>query len=131
MEVYILVALGIVAVAFLVRKRGPSPYSLAKQAAERNSIEPIVHAARDLPPKSRSAYYQKAIGMLWENWQRPLAVQLIREFCSQHSEEKICQFWLRRVMEVEPATAKEVFDDRFLEENYRPEVAQACGLTSS
>lgn len=129
---YILFALVVAAVAvYLFLKRGPSPYALAMKAAEEDSISEIVRAAESLPRPQQSAFYQKAIGFLWENWQRPLAISLVKEFCGSFSDEKICQFWLKRAMEVEPGEARKVLDDRFLETHYRPEVAQACGLTSS
>jgi len=129
---YILIALVVaVLMAYLYVKRGPSAYVLAMKAAEEGHVGEIVKAAESLPPQRQSAFYQKAIGFLWENWQRPLAISLVKEYCGRFSDEKICQFWLKKAMEVEPVESRKVLDEHFLETHYRPEVAQACGLTSS
>jgi hypothetical protein len=130
--VYLLFALGAGAIAyFLVIRRGPSAVSLANKAAESGSVEELVKAAATLPYKRRSMFFQAAIAWLWNNWQRPLAAELSVHFAKQHGAEKITQFWVRQVMEVEPLTAQKTFDKRFLEQYYRPEVAKQCGLTKS
>ncbi|NOZ00835.1 MAG: hypothetical protein GXP54_02975 [Deltaproteobacteria bacterium] len=131
MEIYIIVGVAGLVVLWLLAKRGPSPYAAAKKAAEIDSIQPIVQAAGPLQPRARSAFYDQAISTLWEGWQRQLAILMVKEYTTSHSEEKVCQFWLQRALEVEPAVAKEVFDDRFLEEYFRPEVAKACHSGSS
>ena len=129
---YLLLALGAgVIVYFLVFRRGPNAISLATQAAESGSLEALLKAATTLPYKRRSMFFQAAISWLWNNWQRPLAAELSVHFAQQHGAEKITQFWVRQVMEVEPLTAQKTFDKRFLEQYYRPEVAKQCGLTKS
>ncbi len=129
---YLLIAMAVAAVAwFLVTRRGPDPIRLAEAAAESEDLAGLLDAARKLPYKQRSRFFQEAINWLWNNWQRPLAARLAREFAEQHGAEKIAQFWLRQVMEVEPREAQRNFDKRFLESYYRPEVAKQCGLTKS
>lgn len=129
---YLLMALGAGAVVyFLLIRRGPDAVSLANRAAESGSVDGLVEAAGTLPYKRRSRFFQAAISWLWNNWQRPLAAQLSVHFAKQHGAEKITQFWVRQVMEVEPLTAQKTFDKRFLEQYYRPEVAKQCGLTKS
>jgi len=129
--IYVIVALVVALIVFMLLKRGPSPYGLAKDAAEKGDIGELIRTAESLSPRKRFAFYQKAIAFLWEEWERPLAAQLVKEFSSRFPDEKISQFWMRRVMEVEPGVAKKLFNQRFLDDFYQPEVAQSCGLTSS
>lgn len=116
--------------AWLMLGRGASPRKLAANAADSGDLEPLVAAANKLPKPKRSKFFQQAIMFLWENYQRPLAVKLVRHFADQHSDEKICQYWLRQSLEVEPNEAKKVLDGPFLKRHYNPEVAAACGCTS-
>jgi hypothetical protein len=120
-----------VAVYLLLFRRGANAISLAEKAAESGSIKALCAAAEKLPYKRRSLFYQAAITWLWNNWQRPLAAELSMHFVKEHGAEKITQYWLKQVMEVEPLTAQKMFDKRFLESYYRPEVAKQCGLTKS
>ncbi len=129
---YLLMALGAGVVAyFMMIRRGPNAVSLAAKAAESGTVDDLVTAAGTLPYKRRSMFFQAAIAWLWANWQRPLAAELSVHFAKQHGAEKITQFWVRQVMEVEPLTAQKTFDKKFLEQYYRPEVAKQCGLTKS
>lgn len=120
-------------VGYFVTRRGLAPGAgkLVDAAIEQGSVAPIVEAAGQLGPVQRSALFQQALTILWEEFQRPLAVQLAKEYAAEHSDEKICQFWLKQAMEVEPLSAKKTFDDTFLKTHYRPEVAACCGKTSS
>lgn len=124
---------GALVVGYFVTRKGLAPGvgKLVDKAIEEGDITPLVAAAGKLDRDAQSALYQRALNILWEEFQRPLAVQLAREFAREHSDEKICQFWLKQAMEVEPISAKKVFDKDFIKNYYRPEVAACCGKTSS
>jgi hypothetical protein len=131
MSTYIILAVIIAVTGYFFFNRGSSAQAAAEKAAEAGSIAPISEAAGKLPFEKRSKFYQQAILALWNNWQRPLAVHLVKEFAEKHSSEKICQYWLKQVLEVEPLESQKAFDKRFLTAHYRPEVAKSCGLTGS
>jgi len=128
---YILAGIAAAVLVFWFARRGPSPYALAQKAADSGDTSELIQAANRLPRLQRSKFFQQAIAFLWENFQRPLAAEVVRAFAEHHSNEKICQFWLKQVLEVEPIHARKVFDSRFLKDHYNPEVANTCGCTSS
>lgn len=130
---YILIAFAaaIVILALFWKLSSPGNSRMLKQAVADNDIAPLVAEAEKLDGPRRSAFYQRVIKQLWEGWQRPLAVLLVREYARHHSDEKICQFWLKQVLEVEPDEAQRAFDDTFLKAHYQPEVANTCGVHSS
>ncbi len=128
---WLVVALLVVVAWFLLAKRGPSPVVLAREAARSHDLTALLQAAAALPPAGRSAFFHGAITYLWTNWQRPLAASLAREYARQCPDEKLCQYWLRQVLEIEPEVAREAFDEPFLAGFYRPEVAKSCCQTSS
>jgi hypothetical protein len=126
----ILAVLGLVAWALLAR-RGPSAVTLAREAARGQDPGPVLRAAAALPVGRRSAFFHAAIGELWASWNRPLAARLVREYAILCPDEKLCQYWLQQVLQVEPVVAREAFDPDFLTAVYRPEVAKSCCQGSS
>ncbi len=123
-------ALALVSVIWFVR-RGPSAIDLARQAAKSGDLGALLKAIADLPAAARSPFFHAAIGYLWSNWQRPLAAALTREYVEQCPDEKLCQYWMKQVLEVEPHVARETFDEPFLATFFRPEVAKSCGSGGS
>jgi hypothetical protein len=128
---WLIVALLLVVAVILLAKRGPSPHALAREAAASQDLSALLQAVAALHAGERSAFFHGAIGFLWSNWQRPLAARLVREYAQVCPDEKLCQYWLRQVLEVEPSAAREAFDEPFLAHFYRPEIAKSCCQTSS
>ena len=133
MTYYILAAVAALAVGYLLfRRTGAVGVGRAvDEAIEGQDPAPVLEAAGRLPEERRAGFYQQAITLLWEGWQRPLAVKVIKTFSLGHAHETICQFWLKQAMEVEPMVASKEFDKKFLDTYYNPEVAACCGKTSS
>ena len=127
MFTWIIPAVAALVVLMWLARRGPSPAALAHKAAESQDLAPLLEAAAALPPAARSAFFHDAISYLWKNWQRPLAAHLAREYVSQCPDEKLCQYWLKQILEVEPQAARDAFDQAFLSRFFRPEVAKQCG----
>lgn len=133
MSLYGWIAIGVAAViiiSLLLRKDGGLA-ALLKEAVADGNIDKLVEAAAQMPEGQRFMHYQKAISSLWEDWHRGLAIRLIKVFAVGYSDEKICQYWLRQAMEVEPDLAASIFDKEFLEQYFIPEVAKECCQTSS
>jgi len=128
---WLVVALLLVIAVALLAKRGPSPIALARAAAESQDLAPLLQAADALPLKQRPAFFHAATLTLWNGWQRPLAAQLVREFANRHPDERLVQYWLRQMLQIEPAVAGQTFDEPFLAGVYRPDEAKSCCQTSS
>ena len=133
MTYYILAAAAVLGIGyFFFRRTGaPGVGRAVDEAIEAQEPAPVTEAAGRLPMERQAAFYQQAITLLWEGWQRPLAVKVIKVFSLGHAHETICQFWLKQAMEVEPMAASKEFDKKFLDAYYNPEVAACCGKTSS
>ncbi len=116
---------------FFMLRRASGLGPMLKKAIEMDDIQPLVDHANSMPKSVRSAFYQSAIGQLWDSWNRPLAARVIREYALHHGEERICQYWIKQVLEVEPLAAQRWFDEEFLKRHFRPEVAKSCGRTGS
>jgi len=121
----------LVAAALWLWRSGAGAGRAVDEAVRKGDAEPILTAAARLPHARRSAFFQQAVSLLWDGYQRPLAIQVLKEFAKDHSSEKICQFWLRQAQEVEPLEAGKTLGKDFLKLHYRPEVAACCKKTSS
>ncbi|PJB37426.1 MAG: hypothetical protein CO108_21210, partial [Deltaproteobacteria bacterium CG_4_9_14_3_um_filter_63_12] len=71
--------------------------------------------------------FNQAVKQMWDQYERPLAVDLIKRCANFVSTSSIGQYWIRQVLEVEPELADEAFDSDFLATYYNPEVAKQCG----
>jgi len=134
MDPYVLAGAAVIlAVGYVLFRRagGPNIQSALDRAVEAEDIVSLVETIKKESAPRRSLLFQQSISFLWENWQRPLAVKLVKEFAREHSGEKICQYWLKQVLEVEPRVAGRELDKKFLEVHFRPDVASCCGKTSS
>lgn len=123
----ITLAVALVIGGFLVSRRGSRMGAALKLAVQTDDVQPLVEMASRLGPSARSMFYQDAIAQLWDSWNRPLAAKLVRAFALEHSDEKICQYWMKQVFDVEPLAAQRWFDEAFVKRHYRPDVAKSCG----
>ncbi|MBA2662654.1 MAG: hypothetical protein H0U74_10195 [Bradymonadaceae bacterium] len=127
---WIVIALATVAVAIrFVRPGGAATNSLARalvQARATGEVAGLVIAIESSPLATRATLWDQTIGSLWGEYAREAATQLILE-AAQRSDAAIVQYWMRRVIEVEPELAEEHFSEEFLAEHFRPEIAAACG----
>ena len=119
---------GAVVLAWIVhRLRLPNLDKAAEEAARQGDLNIILGAINRRGIYSRPAAYHHAIRYLWNNYQRPLASKLARHMASNHVESAIAQYWIREILAIEPKIARKVFDKKFLQTYYHPEVAAQCG----
>ena len=76
---------------------------------------------------NQATCFNKAVKAMWNSYERPLAVSLIRAIGPLVSTAHIAQYWMKQALDIEPELAKESFDDDFLHAYYHPEVAAKCG----
>lgn len=126
------IGIGVVCLIVLgLSLRGTSLSKLVREAVQTNDVTNLLKAANMQSDGQRSFFYQRAIQQLWNGYHRVLAARVIRVFAMEYPDEKICQYWLRQLQEMEPEIAAEELDERFLEQHYLPEVAACCGVASS
>lgn len=105
----------------------PSLAAPVAAARERGEIEPVVEAVEKLKPSARPTAYNHAIRQLWDSYERPLAIELIKVLAEGHSSALIAQYWLKQALQVEPQLARKRLSQKFLETYYQPKVAASCG----
>jgi hypothetical protein len=128
MSTYFLVAvIALAVIAILWRVLAPSLDRAVARAVKEEDIQPLVDTILQMSPKAQPDAFNHAIRRLWDDYQRPLAAQVVRALGVHHSAASIAQYWLQQVQSVEPELARDVFDREFLEAHYRPEVAATCG----
>lgn len=88
---------------------------------------PLLARIRRLRPRARPAAFDHAIKNLWNAYQRDLCLPLIRELAKDHTREPIAQYWLSRVLEVEPQLARATLDQDFISRFFLPDLAARCG----
>jgi len=126
-SVTLLIVLGVVAAFVLWRLSSPPLRAALEQARRERSIAPLVEAVESVRPAARTSHYNHAIRKLWEDYDRALAIELVRELASRHGSSLIAQYWLRQALQVEPDLASRLLPQEFLERHYEPEVAARCG----
>jgi hypothetical protein len=105
----------------------PSLAAPLAEARKRGEIEPVVEAVGALKPNAQPAAYNHAIRQLWDSYERPLAIELIKVLVENHSSALIAQYWLQHAMQVEPQMARDQISREFLKIYFQPEVAASCG----
>ena len=124
----LLVIIGLVAVAVIIwRMMIPNLSGVIELAKERGDIAPVIEAVRALRSSARPTAYNHAIRRLWDDYERPLAIELVKELAKSHGSAMIAQYWLKQVLQVEPQLARDKIPEDFLKRYYRPEVAAQCG----
>jgi len=128
MSTIVLVAIiAFAGIAILWRVLAPSLDRAVARAVAQEDVQPLVDAILAMSPGAQPDAFNHAIRRMWDDYQRPLAVQVVRALAQHHSQASIAQYWLRQVQGVEPELARDLFDREFLEAHYRPEVAATCG----
>jgi hypothetical protein len=105
----------------------PSVGSLVRQAAKSGDLAPLLAALTKKRPAAQPTAFNHAIRLLWEMYERPLALELVKELAARHGNAKIAQYWLNQALTTEPDISRKVFSRAFVSEHYRPEVAAQCG----
>ena len=96
-------------------------------AIKDDDTAPLIEVILRKGEASQPDAFNLAIRGLWDAYQRPLAVPVIKALVEHHEDAPIAQFWLQQVQTVEPELARQTLDSAFIEAHYQPEVAAACG----
>ncbi len=105
----------------------PSLDGAVQRAIAGEDLQPIMEVLEKRSTSAQPTGYNHAIRRLWDSYQRPMALSLVRELAKNHGTSNIAQYWIKQVMVVEPALAKEGFSKEFLDTYFQPEVAAQCG----
>ena len=90
-------------------------------------LEPILVVIEKKPQSQQATHFNIAIKRLWDNYEREMAIRLVKEMAKRLSDTTIAQYWMRHVIEVEPGLAKKAFDQRFIQTYFKPDVAAQSG----
>ena len=99
----------------------------AQQTLRTGDVEPLTEHISTLPADVQPDAWNQAVQLVWNSYERPVALRVTRAMACAVAGASIAQYWLRQALEIEPELAREVFDDDFLTTYYQPEVARACG----
>ncbi len=128
MPTTLLIAIGVLVLGFIAWKLMiPSLDGVIAKAREERDIAPIVGAINQLRPSARATAYNHAIRKIWDDYDRELAIELVKELARKHNDALIAQYWLDQVQKVEPQLARAALTKDFLQRYYQPEVASRCG----
>lgn len=118
------------AVALLVvlwRVLAPSLDRSVARAVREGDTAPLIKELLTLPHSAQHDAFNHAIRRLWDDYQRELAVPLIRALVEEHTECKIAQYWLDQLQGVEPELARSSLGVGFIQTHYKPHLAATCG----
>jgi hypothetical protein len=128
MSVWILAGMvALLALMMLWSRLAPSLAGLVRQAARTGDLGPVLDAIEKKRPAARPTAFNYAIRLLWDRYERRLAMDLVRELAARHGDARIAQYWLRQALTAEPEISRTVLSRAFVAEHYRPEVAAQCG----
>lgn len=117
---------GLVLAALIWKASGLTLDRAIAEAISRQEVDALLALIRRLPPGRQPSAFNHAIRQIWDAYHRPLALPLIAALAQDHEDERIAQYWLRQVQEVEPELVKQL-DPGFVESRYQPHVAAGCG----
>jgi hypothetical protein len=128
MSPLIWIIVGVVFVAIIAwRLMIPSLTGVIREALDKHDVTPVIEAVEALKVSMRPTAYNHAIRRIWDAYERELAVDLIKHLARNHNDSLIAQYWLKQLMQVEPALAKRHLSSEFVKRYYQPEVAASCG----
>jgi hypothetical protein len=128
MEVILWVSLGLAFLAVVAFQLfGPSLIRMVDRAAAQGDMTPLIAWIAKRSVAARPNAYNQAIKRLWDSYQRPLTVPLIRELAKNHGSLHIAQYWLDQLQKVEPELARRDLGEEFLRIYYQPSLAAQCG----
>ena len=105
----------------------PSMDKIVDQAVKQKDLGLIGQAIEKRSANSRPTAYNHAIRRMWDSYQRPMAIKLVKNLAENFPDSNISQYWIKQILTVEPGMAKESFSKEFLSHYYKPEVAAQCG----
>lgn len=97
------------------------------EAIASKSISALVMEGQKLEESAQPSFFLQSIEQLWNRWHRDLAAELVRDFVLMFPEEKLGQYWLQQILEIEPEIAEKLLYQEFLEVYYKPTIAAGCG----
>lgn len=122
------VLVGVVLVAIIFgQTRASGVAREAQRAVKTGDVDPLREHIAQLPADVQPDAWNQAVQMVWNSYERAVALRVIRAMATAVAGASIAQYWLRQALEIEPELAQDVFDDDFLSTYYQPEVARACG----
>ncbi len=105
----------------------PSLDKAVARAVRERDLGPVRDAIAKRSESGQPAGYNHAVRRLWDSYERPMAIELIKEMASNYGTAPITQYWIDVVLKVEPKMARKRFSRGFLNTYYQPEVAAKCG----
>ena len=105
----------------------PSLDKAVTQTVRENDLAPVLAAIGKRSEGAQPAGYNHAVRRLWDGYQRPLAIDLIKEMAINFGTAHITQYWIDVALKVEPQLSRQKLSRGFLDTYYQPEVAAKCG----
>jgi len=127
MSVWIVIAVALLLLWMASARR--NPLSLVPAAVRSGDLAPLRTALETT--RAGPNDYDQVLKRLWNGYHREQAAEIAKDFATRHRAAPVSQYWLRKVMEDEPAIAASVFDEAFLARWYDPGVAATCGKCGS
>lgn len=128
MQSVVIGIVGIVMVLAVLRllRGGAQVMNWTEHAAHTGDLQLLIEKIESNTDGDEGTAWDQAIGALWEAFHRETATRLVVEAATR-SDAPILQYWIKRVLEVEPELAEAHFSQEFLARHFRPEVAAKCG----
>ena len=117
----------VLTIFFIWRLLIPSLDKIVDQAVKQKDLDVIEQAIKKRSENSRPTLYNHAVRRMWDSYQRPMAINLVKNLAENFPDSNISQYWIKQILTVEPGMAKESFSKEFLSNYYKPEVAAQCG----
>jgi hypothetical protein len=117
----------VIALLVLWSRFAPSIGHRVRQVVKTGDLGPLVAALAKRRPAAQPTAFNHAIRLLWDMYERELALELVKELAARHGDARIAQYWLSQALSTEPAISRKVFSRAFVTEHYQPEVAAQCG----
>lgn len=129
MDTWMWIAIGACALFGFVAVNKVRPMSLDRGleiARKEGDFSPLIEVIERGNLEQQATLWNQVFDRLWKAYDREIVAQLVVE-AAMRCDADILQYWIQKVLEIEPEIAQDVFSPAFLIGFFKPDVAAKQG----
>ncbi len=90
----------VLTIFFIWRLLIPSLDKIVDQAVKQKDLDVIEQAIKKRSENSRPTLYNHAVRRMWDSYQRPMAINLVKNLAENFPDSNISQYWIKQIPKI-------------------------------